>query len=70
MSELVVVSTFLQRHEAQMAKGLLDNKGIKSMISADDCGGMRPGMSFGNAITLSVQKADLEKAKKILQELK
>jgi hypothetical protein len=69
MSDIVVVSTFLQRYDAEMAKGLLDDKGIKSMISTDDCGGMRPGMSFGNAITLSVQKVDLEKAKEILKVL-
>ena len=66
MSTLVVVSTFLQRHEAEMAKGLLDEKKIKSIITADDCGGVRPGMSFGSAIKLSVRKADEEKAKKVL----
>lgn len=37
-----------------------------SVLSADDCGSMRPNMSFGSAITLSVRKADLEKAKNIL----
>jgi hypothetical protein len=68
MSDFVVVESFLQRQEAEMAKGILDSNGIKSMISADDCGGMRPGMSFGSAINLSVLKSDLEKAKKILSQ--
>jgi hypothetical protein len=66
MRDLAVVSIFLQRHEAEMAKGLLDANGIPCVMSADDCGGMKPGMSFGSAITLSVQKADLEEAKMIL----
>lgn len=68
MSDLVVVSTFLRRHEAEMAKGLLESGGIKSTLSADDCGGLRPAMSFGSAITLSVLRSDLDRAKKILAQ--
>jgi hypothetical protein len=37
MSDLVGVSTFLQRQEYEMTKKLLVGKGTKSMISADDC---------------------------------
>lgn len=66
MSDVVVVKTFLHRYEAEMAKNLLETKGIKSMIFADDCGGIRPNMPFGSAITLSVLKVDLKKTKKIL----
>ncbi|MFC1645909.1 putative signal transducing protein [Candidatus Omnitrophota bacterium] len=69
MKDLVVVKTFLQRHEAEMIKNILDNNNIESMISADDCGGVRPHLSYGKAIELLVKKEDIDKAKEILQNV-
>ena len=41
-SDLVVVSTFRSTADAQIAKGILDETGIESMIRADNAGGMYP----------------------------
>ena len=41
-SDLVVVSTFRSTADAQIAKGILDEVGIASMIRADNAGGMYP----------------------------
>ena len=39
-SDLVVVATFRSTPDAQIAKGILDEAGIESMIRADNAGGM------------------------------
>ena len=46
-TELVVVGTFLNQIEAEMAKGALEAAEIESMISADDAGGLRPHLWMG-----------------------
>jgi hypothetical protein len=42
--ELVVVGTFLNKTEAELAHGALEAADIESMVTADDAGGMRPGL--------------------------
>jgi hypothetical protein len=65
--ELVVVGTFLNHIEAELAQGALEGGGIESLISADDAGGMRPHLSlFG--VRLLVRAEDAEQAGKILGE--
>src|SRR5258706_21408 len=44
--ELVVVHTFSNRAEADVAASALDAAGIDAMIRADDGGGMRPAMAW------------------------
>ena len=71
MEKEVVLKTYIHRYEADIAKGLLDEKGIDNMISDEDVGGFRTGMIIGDTIKLIVNKEDLEKAKeaiKILEE--
>ena len=63
MEKEVVLKTFIHRYEADMAKGLLDEKGIDNMISDEDVGGFRTGMIIGDTIKLIVNGKDLEKAK-------
>ena len=64
-SDLVVVSTFSSTSDAQIAKGLLDEAGIESMIRADNAGGMYPAM--GDA-ELLVRAEDLEKANELFDD--
>ena len=64
-TELVVVATFLNQIDAEMAQGALEAADIKSMISADDAGGQRPHMWMGG-IRLLVRAEDAEEAGKIL----
>lgn len=70
MSDLTIIRTFLNRHEAEMAQGLLNESGITSIILADDAGGYRPhlSLSMGN-VKLLVKKDDFDNAKAILKVL-
>ena len=70
MPDVVVVKTFLQRYEAEMAQGLLTGQGIESFIVADDCGGFRPHLPFGmGGVRLSVRETDLPAASDALMVL-
>jgi hypothetical protein len=71
MGKEIILKTFINRYAAEIAKGLLDEKGIVNMISDEDVGGFRPGMIIGDTIQLIVNEEDLEKAQeaiKILEE--
>jgi hypothetical protein len=63
-SALVTVSTFRSTAEAQIAKGILDDVGIESMIRADNAGGMYPAISGAE---LLVRADDVEKASEALK---
>jgi hypothetical protein len=58
-SDLTVVSTFPSTANAQLAKGILDEMGIESMIRADNAGGMYPAIG---AAELLVRFEDATKA--------
>lgn len=63
-SDLMAVSTFQLDAEAQVAKGILDEAGIESMIRSDNAGGMYPAIA---GVELLVRAEDLEKATEALQ---
>jgi hypothetical protein len=62
-SELVTVSTFRSTADAQIAKGVLDEEGIESIIRSDNAGGMYPPLAGAD---LLVRSEDLEKATEAL----
>ncbi len=64
-AELVVVGTFLNKIDAELARGALQASGIESLVSADDAGGMRPGLWMGG-VRLLVHSEDVERATEIL----
>lgn len=68
MSNIVLLRTFLYRHEAELAKVALETRGIYSIVSADDLGGMRQHLSFGS-VNLFVFDFDIGQAKKFLEHL-
>jgi hypothetical protein len=57
--DLITFATFRSTVDAQIAKGILDELGIDSMIRADNAGGMYPAMSGAE---LLVRADDLDKA--------
>jgi hypothetical protein len=65
-AELVVVRTFGDRIEAEMAKSALEAAGIRSMIRGDDCAGLRPHMNLWNGIELIVRAMDRSQALEVL----
>ena len=44
-SHLIAVSTFRSTADAQIAKGILDEAGIESLIRSDNAGGMYPALA-------------------------
>ena len=66
MEREVVLKTFLNRYEAELAKGLLDEKGIANMISDEDIGGFHPGIIVREC-SLIVNEEDLEKSKEVIR---
>jgi hypothetical protein len=62
--ELVAVSTFRSTADAQIAKGILDEAGIESLIRSDNAGGMYPAMA---AAEILVNAEDVIEATKTLE---
>ena len=64
-SDLIAVSTFRSTADAQIAKGILDEAGIESMIRSDNAGGMYPAMAGAD---LLVRAEDVATATAALQQ--
>ncbi len=69
MSDPTCVKTFLNRYEADLAKGFLESQGIEAFVSADDSGGMRPALAFSGGVGLMVKNEDAEEALGILESI-
>lgn len=62
-ADLIAISTFRSSADAQIAKGILDEVGIESMIRADNAGGMYPAISGAE---LLVRSEDVDRARDAL----
>ena len=58
---LVVVGTYLNAVDAQLAQSALEAAGIESMVRSDDCGGLRPHLWMGG-VELLVRSEDVRQA--------
>lgn len=65
--KLVVVGTFLNKIEAEVAVGALEAANIESMVAADDAGGTRPSL-WMSGVQLLVRADDAERARGILEQ--
>ena len=65
-ADLVVVRTFMNRQEAELACGALDAAGIEALVRGDDAGGMYPGLWEGNGVQLLVRADDEPAAREVL----
>jgi hypothetical protein len=63
--ELVVVATFVNNFDAEVARGALEAAGIDVMIRADDCGGLRPHLWMGG-VEIVVRREDADRAQEVL----
>jgi hypothetical protein len=63
---LIVVSTFRSTADALVAKGVLDDAGIESMIRSDNAGGMYPALAGAD---LLVREEDAERALEALEAI-
>lgn len=62
----VVLKVFTNEFEAELAKSILEEEGIKAYISSDDVGGMQPPQQMSEGIKLIVMETDYDKAKEVL----
>jgi hypothetical protein len=67
-ADLVVVQTFADRIEAELAHSALEAAGIESMLRTDDVGGLRPHMALTNGVALLVRAEDAEAAAAVLAD--
>lgn len=66
----VEIRTFWDQIEAGVARGLLNEAGIESMIRSDDMGGAYPNIFFeGKGYRLAVREEDVERAQEVLSVL-
>jgi len=62
---LVSVGDFPNRIEAEVAQSALEAAGIESSVSADDAGGLQPGL-WMSGVKLLVRETDAVRALEIL----
>jgi len=64
-SDLIAITSFRSTAEAQIAKGVLDDAGIESVIRSDNAGGMYPAIGD---VELLVRSEDIDKANELLEQ--
>lgn len=66
--DLVVVASFFDRPEADLAKSALEAAGIESIVRGDDAGALRPHMAWAgrHGVELIVRAEDADAAREIL----
>ncbi len=64
--DAIVLETFSNRIEAEMAAGLLEAEGIEAMVVADDAGGAYPMLQFVRGVRLLVDQEDEARAREVL----
>jgi hypothetical protein len=67
--DAVVLQTFYNRIEAEMAQGILEAEGIETVIMADDAGGTYPMLQFLRGVKLMVAPEDKLRAQEILEAM-
>jgi hypothetical protein len=65
-SDLVIVHSFGNRQDAELAKSALDAAAIDSFVRSDDGGGMERGLWAANGVQVIVRAEDLAAAREIL----
>jgi hypothetical protein len=66
--KLVAVGSYLNKIDAELAQGALEAADIDAIVSADDAGGLEPGLWVAEGVRVLVRAEDVERAKKILNE--
>lgn len=67
MSEEIVLKTFNNEIEAELARQLLQAAGVKAFAFKDDAGGMEPHLQLTGGVRLVVNSADADRAHQILE---
>jgi hypothetical protein len=67
MSDWVIIKKFTTRMEAELARGMLQENGIKAVVTADDAGGMYPQLASSLGAQLRVEESDASTALQLLE---
>ena len=65
--EVIVLKTFNNEIEAGMAQQVLQEAGVTAFVFKDDAGGMEPQLQRTNGVRLVVNRADAQRAHKMLK---
>ncbi len=65
LSHLVIVRTFINRIEADLALTALQAAGIEAVLQRDDCGGVRPSLWL-SGVEMLVRPEDFRRARDVL----
>ena len=65
-NDLVVLRTFTNHVDADLARSALEAVGIESIVRADDAGGMRPSFWVATGVQLMVRADDATSAEDVL----
>jgi hypothetical protein len=65
--EVVVLKTFNNEIEAEMAQQVLQEAGVTAFVFKDDAGGMEPQLQRTNGVHLLVNRADAQDAHMMLK---
>jgi hypothetical protein len=67
--ETIILKVFVTEMDANMAQDILQDDGITAFVFKDDAGGMEPHLQRTNGVRLVVNRADADRAQKILEPL-
>jgi len=65
----VVIKTFDNEADAEMAQEFLQNAGVRASVFKDDAGGMEPHLQLTGGVRLVVGSADAERAREIVEQM-
>jgi hypothetical protein len=64
----MLIATFSNDIEAEIAKGHVESAGIEALVINNDAGGMLPTLQETEGVKLLVSRSDAIEAKRILRE--
>lgn len=67
MADIVQLRDYWAREEAERARGLLEEQGIRCMVSSDDAGGLQPSIGFLNGYRVMIWHGDYLAADEVLR---
>lgn len=67
MSKLEVIKVFASRIDAEIARGYLENMGIKTRVVSDDADQLYPSLGVVRGVKLITIEKNLEKARTLLE---
>ncbi len=67
MSKLEVIKVFASRIDAEIARGYLENMGIKTRVVSDDADQLYPSLGVVRGVKLITTEKNLEKARTLLE---